>query len=354
MFPKKQRFRMPAEWESHARTFVAWPVRESMLNPDQYDLVLSGYIEVIRAIAEFEPVTVLVNERDLPAVQVLFSQEKRIEWLMIEHEDAWVRDNGPTFVVNEQGEVAGVNWKFNGWGGKFAPWKLDDQLARKLLETYHLKCFDAPIVLEGGSFHVDGEGTLLTTEQCLLNSNRNPAYSRVEIEGILKKYLDVKKIIWLKRGLDGDDTDGHVDNVACFAAPGKVLMQVCQDESDPNNQVTQENLQILADEVDAKGRKLEIIPVDQPPKRMAAGRRLPLSYCNFYFVNGGMILPLFGGNAMETDRKALEQFRRTFPQRTIRVVDGMKLVSEGGNVHCITQQMPLGRKPFKGASRCEL
>jgi len=348
MIPVERGFRMPAEWERHARTFIAWPVKKSMLNPDQFESFVSGYIEVIEAVAAFEAVTILVNHRDLPVVQAHFSQKQRIDWLVIKHEDAWLRDNGPTFVVNDQGAIAGINWKFNGWGGKYAPWILDDQVARKLLATYHLPCFDAPIVLEGGSIHVDGEGTLLTTEQCLLHPNRNPTFDRAEIEAVLKQYLNVKKIIWLKRGLDGDDTDGHIDNVASFAAPGKVLLQVCEDPRDPNYQVTQENLQILAEEEDAKGRKLQVIPVLQPPKMMVNGRRLPLSYLNFYFVNGGIILPLFGEKARETDRNALNIFRCTFPDRIIRTIDGLKLIREGGNVHCITQQMPSGLNGSKG------
>lgn len=341
MFPVDYQYRMPAEWEPHARTLISWPVRESLINPDRYDEVVSGYIAVIHAIAEFEPVTLLVNKRDQPSVQSLFFHEDSIDWLVIEHDDAWLRDNGPTFVVNDKGEVAGVNWRFNGWGKKYAPWELDDQLSRKLLERYQWKCFDAPILLEGGSIHVDGEGTLLTTEQCLLHPHRNPSYSRTKIEELLKNYLHVQKIIWLRKGIDGDETDGHIDNLASFVAPGKVMMQVCDDPDDPNYQVTQENWAILEKEVDAKGRKLEIIPVLQPPKMMEHGKRLPLSYLNFSFVNGGIILPLFGGRAQETDQEAYQVFRRTFPNRKIRVVDGMSLIREGGNVHCVTLPLPL-------------
>lgn len=331
---------MPAEWEKHARTFIAWPVKESMIDPQNYETVCQGYTQIIQAIAEFEPVTVLINSFDHAIVQTFFLDEKSIDFLPIEHNDAWLRDNGPTFVVNDQGEISGINWRFNAWGGKYSPWDLDDQVPQRMLDFYRLRRFDAPIIMEGGSFHVDGEGSLLTTEQCLLNTNRNPTFSRAEIEDVLQKYLNVTKVIWLKRGLDGDETDGHIDNIASFAAPGKLFMQICEDPEDANYQVTQENLRVLCNHTDARGRKLEIIPIKQPPKIIENGMRLPLSYCNFYFVNGGIILPLFGGEAEETDQIALEVFRKTFPERQIRTIDGRALIREGGNVHCITQQMP--------------
>lgn len=344
MVPRTDQFWMPAEWEEHARTFISWPVRETMLNPDQYESVCEGYREITEAIAEFEPVTLLINKIDLPRVQALFSHHRSINWLLIEHDDAWLRDNGPTFVVNDAGELAGINWRFNGWGEKFRPWYLDDQVPQKLLAHYQLRCFDAPIVMEGGAFHVDGQGTLLTTEQCLLHPNRNPQYHRTEIENYLQDYLNVKKIIWLKEGLAGDETDGHVDNIACFAGPGKVMIQQCDDPSDPNYHVLRENRKILQEETDALGRNLEILSIPQPPKRNENGVRLPLSYLNFYFVNGGIILPLFGGQARETDQLTVDRFQSIFPTRRIRTVDGMAVIHEGGNVHCVTQQMPVGKK----------
>jgi agmatine deiminase len=290
--------------------------------------------------AEFEPVTVIVNEEDKAKVEALFAGNDRVDCLVVEHNDAWLRDNGPTFVVNDQGDVAGVNWKFNAWGGKYSPWDLDDAVAPQIIEHYGKRRFDAPLVMEGGSLHVDGEGTLLTTEECLLNPNRNPELSREQIEEYLKRYLSVEKIIWLNRGLSGDETDGHVDNVACFAAPGKVIIQVCNDPSDDNYAFSQENLRILREATDAKGRKLEIIEIEQPPYREYDGDRLTLSYLNFYFVNGGIVLPVFGGDAEETDRKAVEALQAAFPDRVIRTVDGMAVIAEGGNVHCTTQQMP--------------
>ena len=342
MYPTDLNFKMPAEWEKHTRTLISWPVQDSMCFPEDYETVCQGYAQIIQAIAEFEPVTVIVNPSELDTVKQLFHEEN-IDVLAIAHNDAWFRDNGPTFVVNEQGEVAGINWTFNAWGGKYAPWDLDDQVAPQILEQFGLQRFDAPLVMEGGSIHVDGEGTLLTTEECLLNPNRNPHLSREQIEELLKKYVNVEKVIWLKRGLSGDETDGHVDNIACFAAPGKIILQVCDDPEDENNAITQENLAILRNATDALGRKLEIIPIQQPPKTMANGKRLTLSYLNFYFVNGGIILPVFGGTAEETDELAKKVLAGAFPDRRIRTVDGMAIICEGGNVHCTTQQMAAGK-----------
>jgi agmatine deiminase len=343
MYPKDFNYKMPAEWEAHERTFISWPVKDSMCHPDNHENVCAGYAGFIKAIAEFEPVSVLVNPNELENVKKLFV-EPNIELLPIEHNDAWLRDNGPTFVIDDEGNRAGVNWNFNAWGGKYAPWDLDDEVAPKILEHYNIKKFDAPLVMEGGSLHTDGEGTLLTTEECLLNPNRNPDLTREQIEVYLKQYLNIEKVIWLKRGLSGDETDGHVDNIACFAAPGKIIMQTCDDPSDENYKITLENLELLNNSTDAKGRKLEIIQINQPPRADYEDERLTLSYLNFYFVNNGIILPTFGGNAADADKKAEEVLSLAFPDRKIRAVDGIEVIKEGGNVHCTTQQMPSPKK----------
>lgn len=338
MLPKDLGYKMPPEWTKHERTFVSWPVRDSMCFPDDYETVSNWYVELVKAISEFEPVTILVNEGQFDYVKQLLSRD-HIELLNIEHNDAWLRDNGPTFIKNKIGERAAINWQFNAWGEKYSPWDLDNVVAPKIIEHYKIKCFDAPLVMEGGSFHVDGEGTLITTEECLLNENRNPNVTKEEIEHVLRQYLNIEKIIWLKRGLDGDETDGHVDNIACFAAPGKVIIQVCDDPADKNYEITRENLEILANTTDAKGRLIEVIKIPQPPKHFFDGNRLTLSYLNFYFVNDGIILPIFGGDATETDQIAIEVLQQAFPKRKIRTIDGMAIIKEGGNVHCTTQQM---------------
>ncbi len=331
-------YKMPAEWERHQRTLVSWPVKDSMNYPEKYDGICKGYEEIIRAIAEFEPVTIMINQEDAGLAEIM--NNRNMTFLAVGHNDAWLRDNGPTFVYDKSGGLSGINWLFNAWGEKYEKWDDDNLAASKILKHYKIPCVDAPLVMEGGSFHTDGEGTLLTTEECLLNSNRNPLLSKREIEDNLKKFLGVKKIIWLKNGLSGDETDGHVDNIACFARPGEIIMQVCEDPEDENYHITKINREILERERDALGRSFQIIPIQPPPKRIFQGKRLTLSYLNFFIVNGGIILPVFGDDANRTDEMAAEALGRVFPNRKIRKIDGMKIVIEGGNVHCITQQMP--------------
>lgn len=329
---------MPAEWEAHERTFIAWPVRSSMVWTENADKVCRGYSEVVKAISRFEPVTVLAGPDTAKEAKSLCGDAAQI--LVIPHNDGWFRDSGPTFVRDGAEELRGIHWKFNAWGEKYKPYDLDAAAAGLLLKELGVPAIAAPFVLEGGSIHTDGEGTLLTTEQCLLNPNRNPGLTREQIEAGLREYLNVSKILWLKNGLFGDETDGHIDNVACFAKPGTVIIQTCSDPEDPNYAVTAENLACLTDQTDAAGRRLEIIEIGQPPARFYRGKRLTLSYLNFYLVNGGLILPVFGGDASETDGKAVRTLQSVYPGRTVVTVDGMALIKEGGNVHCITQQMP--------------
>lgn len=337
---KNKNYCMPAEWEMHERTFIEWPVKESLVWPDNHEEVIEGYANVINAIADFEKVTLLVNEDTYEEAKS--KCKENVELLTIPHNDAWCRDNGPTFIWDECKNLASINWNFNAWGERFTPYDLDNQVARQIIDHVKVKGFDADIVLEGGSIHVDGEGTLLTTKECLLNKNRNPDLSKDQIEEQLKHYLGIKKIVWLNQGLYGDETDGHVDNVACFAKPGVILLQTCKDPKDPNYKISEENLEILKNATDAKGRKITIIEIPQPPARYYKEVRLTLSYLNFYMVNQGIILPVFGEEATQSDRLAEEILCKVFPSRKIVTVDGMSLIKEGGNVHCITQQMPAG------------
>lgn len=335
-----RKYYMPAEWEKHERTFMEWPVKRSLIWPDNYEEVCKGYAGAAKAISEFEAVTMLVNDDSAPYAKNLCGD--RIEYLEIPHNDAWCRDNGPTFLIDGERHLSAINWKFNAWGEKYPDFALDDAAAPRLLKHFGISYKDAPIVLEGGSIHVDGEGTLLTTRECLLNKNRNPHLSGDQIEEEVMQALGVTRTIWLNRGLSGDETDGHVDNVACFARPGVILMQTCDDPEDANYEIARENMKILQASADAKGRRPAIIQIPQPPARYYQGERLTLSYLNFYFVNGGIILPVFGGDALKTDKMAAEILSGVFPERRIAVIDGMSLIKEGGNVHCITQQMPAG------------
>ena len=334
----RNKYFMPAEWEDHERTLIEWPVKDSLVWPENHEEVCLGYSSVLKAISDFEHVTLIVNEGTLEEARKYCGNYP--EYLVIPHNDAWSRDNCPTFVFDNNGKRKGINWKFNAWGEKYLPYDLDDMVSPRILELLNIPCVDVPVVLEGGSVHSDGEGTILTTEECLLNPNRNPELSKEDIEKTVAEYLGAEQIIWLKKGLFGDETDGHIDNIACFAKPGVILMQTCHDPEDPNYEITRENLDILSKARDARGRELKIIEIPQPPVRMYNGKRLTLSYLNFYFVNKGIILPVFGEDAQEADDEAEKILQQLFPERKIVRIDGMTLIKEGGNVHCITQQVP--------------
>ncbi|XP_073040481.1 agmatine deiminase isoform X2 [Primulina eburnea] len=289
---------------------------------------------------------------------------------MMSMNDSWLRDTGPTFVVknritdteNQGSRIAGIDWNFNGYGGVdegcYQDWSLDLLITRKVLEIEKLPRFPHSMILEGGSIHVDGEGTCLTTEECLLNKNRNPGLTKRQIEDELKSYLGVKKVIWLPHGLFGDDdTNGHIDNMCCFVRPGAVLLSWTDDDSDPQYERSVEALSVLAKATDAKGRKLEIIKLHVPgPLYMTdeeasaleqdgnatprvAGMRLAASYVNFYIANGAIIAPQFGDE--KWDDQALRVLSLAFPDREIVGVAGAReIVLGGGNIHCITQQQP--------------
>jgi len=346
--PQEDGFWMPPEWFPRAGTLMSWPVRsEAWL--DGLEEARDGYVEVARAIAEFEQLYMVARSETEADGYVPYAEARKrlpstVEVWDFPHDDSWLRDNGPTIVVHEDGRRAGINWQFNAWGEKYHPFNADNELAHRILEKLGLPRYDAPLILEGGSIHVDGEGTLLTTEECLLAKNRNPSLSKEAIENYLKAYLSVSTIIWLDQGLWGDETDGHVDNLACFIQPGRVLIQVATEADSPNMPNSRKNLAILESARDAKGRKLEIVTIPEPPRRTCRGESLTLSYINFYPVSGGLIVPVFGkeGDAdmKKADDRALGILREQYPDRKIVPIDGMKIIKGGGNVHCITQQIP--------------
>ena len=278
------------------------------------------------------------------------------------YNDSWMRDCGPTFVVNGQGIVRGVDWDFNAWGGLegglYFPWDLDDLVPQKVCDIERLDRYKAAsFVLEGGSIHTDGEGTLLTTEECLLNTNRNPQLTREEIEENLRQYLNVEKIIWLSRGVYNDETNGHVDNIACFIRPGVVALTWTDDQDDPQYEISADAYERLSNAVDAKGRKLEVHKIHQPnPILIAeeesqgvdtvdgtlprnAGDRLAGSYINFYIANGGVVMPVFDD---PHDQLAMDALGKLFPGRKVSGVNAREILLGGGNIHCITQQQPRG------------
>ena len=321
---------MPAEWAAHDRTLMAWPARESMWK-SQFEAAKAAYAEVANAIAAFEPVTMVARPSDRKRARAACGGGVTVSELPID--DSWMRDNGPVFVLDGTGRRAGVDFGFNAWGEKFTPYDADAEVTALLLERMGEERIDATdFILEGGSLAVDGEGTLITTEQCLLQPTRNPELSKDEIARRLQDELGVHTVVWLGQGLVEDfDTDGHVDNVCAFIAPGRVLLQTVADEANPNWDNSREN----AERLRAAGVEVEELPLlpyvdhDGPPT--------VVPYTNFYVCNGGLIVPVAG---QETDGEALALLGGLYPGREVVAVPGVTLALGGGGVHCITQQVP--------------
>lgn len=358
--PREDGFHMPAEWAPHSQTWMVWPER-----PDNWRLggkpAQHAFATVAKAIAEFEPVTVCVSAGQYENARARLDHPD-IRLVEITTDDAWVRDTGPTFVINDKGDVRGVDWAFNAWGGfdggLYAPWQRDDQVASKILEIERCDRYRTEdFVLEGGSIHVDGEGTLITTEECLLNRNRNPHLSREQIERVLGDHLAIDKVIWLPDGLYNDETNGHVDNFCCYVRPGEVLLAWTDDPQDPNYPRCQAAMKVLETERDAKGRTLTVhkIPIPGPlyatdeecdavdkvagSQERSSSVRLAGSYVNFLIVNGGIVAPRFEDPRDDEARAILE---RIFPDHRVVMVPGREILLGGGNIHCITQQQPRG------------
>ena len=321
--------RMPAEWAPHERTIVCWPARESMWQEFFAD-AKAEHAAVVNAIAAFEPVTLAVDPSQEAEARAAVRGD--VDVVAIPLDDSWARDSGPIFVTGG-GSRAGVDFAFNAWGEMFTPYDDDAEFAARVLEHLGEERLDArDLILEGGSIAVDGEGTLITTEQCLLHPNRNPALSREEIEARLREALGVERIVWLGLGLvEDDDTDGHVDNICAWIGPGRVLLQTVADEADPNFAHCREN----ADRLAAAG--LEVVEIDVLPRLDADGPPTVVPYVNFYVANGALIVPVTGA---ETDTDALALLERLYPGREAVPVSGTTLALGGGGVHCITQQVP--------------
>jgi agmatine deiminase len=354
--PAADGFRMPGEFEPHDGVWMVWPER-----PDNWRLgakpAQEAFAAVAGAIAVGEPLTMAVSHRQFEHARSVLPSGVRV--VEMTTDDAWVRDSGPSFVIDGKGGRRGVDWRFNAWGGLegglYAEWHDDDLVAQKILEIEGAERYRAPLVLEGGSIHVDGEGTCLTTEECLLNRNRNPGLSREQIEAHLRDYLGIEKVLWLGLGTYEDETDGHVDNIACFVRPGVVALHWTDDESDPQHAISADALARLESMTDARGRALEIHKLPMPgPLLMtdeeargvdrvegsaprAGGARLAGSYANFLIANTRVLVPLLDPR---TDDEALGILRGLFPGREVVGVPGREILLGGGNVHCITQQVP--------------
>jgi agmatine deiminase len=321
---------MPAEWAPHERTIVCWPARETMWR-ERFADAKAEHAGVVNAIAAFEPVTLVADPAQEAEARAAVRGD--VEVVAIPLDDSWSRDSGPIFVTGA-GRRAGVDFAFNAWGEMFTPYDEDAEFAARVLEHLGEERIDArDLILEGGSIAVDGEGTLITTEQCLLHPNRNPGLSRERIEVRLRETLGVERIVWLGLGLvEDDDTDGHVDNICAFVEPGRVLLQTVADEADPNHANCREN----ADRLAAAG--LEVVEIDVLPRLEHDGPPTVVPYVNFYVANGALIVPVTGA---ETDAEALALLERLYPGREAVPVSGTTLAHGGGGVHCITQQVPL-------------
>jgi agmatine deiminase len=333
--PASLDFALPAEWVTHARTWLAWPQRPATWQGDGIDAARRVHAELAKALAEFEPVTIVCSPSEMAEASLMCGPG--IDLSPVPLSDGWMRDIGPTFVTNAAGEIAGINWIFNGWGGLHGDFALDAQVAAEVTKLRGCARFAAPIVLEGGAIAGDGEGTVLATEECLLDPARNPGKTKAEMEAVLADYLGARRVIWLGHGYEDDETRGHIDEIACFARPGTVMIQMPTDPEDPNYLVQHDNLARLRSARDAAGRELEIVEIAQPARRELGGRRLTLSYINFVFANGGLIMPSFGDAA---DDPAFRIFSGLFPDRKIIQLLADDLVVGGGGLHCITQQEP--------------
>jgi agmatine deiminase len=335
--PARDGFAMPAEWAEHARTWMCWPCRqEAWGGPEGLLRARQAFARVARAISTFEPVTMAARPHD--AAEARLATSGKVEIFEVELDDSWARDTGPTFLTGADGKRAGVAWRFNAWGNKYHPYTDDGEFAARALARAGVPAYCASMVCEGGAIHADGQGTLLTTEQCLLNANRNPNLTRQEIEECLVLFTGARHIVWLGDGFADDETDGHVDNIACFVAPGRVLVGI-PPKSHPDYEPVQDALVRLREARDAHGRALEIVEVAQPrkPRRDWRSRPLASSYVNFYLPNGGVVMPAFDDPNDEAARSVMTD---CFPDRDILQIDALDIVEGGGGIHCITQQEP--------------
>jgi len=343
--PAQLGYRMPAEWEPHAATWLTWPRSEGISFPGKYDTVPPVYAAFIKELVEVEDVNINVWHGDMEAwVRGLLKQHgtplERVHFHHFPAYEPWCRDHGPIFVVREQGgrhERAIVDWGYNAWGNKYPPCDLDDALPQHVAKLRELPLFSPGIVMEGGSLDVNGQGTLLTTESCLLNPNRNPDLSKAQIEQYLKDYLGVTHILWLGDGIVGDDTDGHVDDLTRFVDPQTVVTVVEKDPADENFKPLQENLERLKTMKDQDGGPLRVVELPMPRRLEYEGQRLPASYANFYIANGKVIVPTYRD---PNDRKAVEILQGVFPDRRVIGLDSLELIWGLGSFHCISQQEP--------------
>jgi len=331
---------MPAEWAKHEAIWLAWP-HDPTTFISGVEKVENTYVQIIKQIHKDEYVNLFVKDEAMrqKATALLEKSKinpKKIRFFEFDYADVWFRDYGPIFVVNSNNELAMVHWVFNSWGEKYEELLKDKRIPQAINSCMRLKCFEPGIVLEGGSIDVNGKGTLLTTEQCLLNKNRNSNLGKEQIEKLLKDYLGVTHIIWLKNGIAGDDTDGHIDDVARFVNPTTVVCAYA-DEDDENSEALRMNYEILCQSTDQCGKKLKVVKLPMPGKVTYDGKRLPASYANFYIGNRTVLVPTFEN---KNDKVAISILQKLFPRRKVVGINCLDLVCGFGAIHCISLQQP--------------
>ena len=335
---------MPAEWEPHEGTWLAWPHNVDHW-PGNFEPIPRVYAEIIRALASSEKVFVCVNDAQMEMFAKQIMKQARLQqelldnvfFFIIPTDASWSRDHGPIFVKDRDGSLIITDWTFNAWGGKYEPWQRDDVVPQKIGEMLNFPVVEAGIVLEGGSIDVNGKGTLLTTEQCLLNPNRNPHLDRAAIEDYLNRYLGVENFLWLKEGIIGDDTDGHIDDLARFVNETTVVCAVESNPADENYEILRRNYEDLKGMRTENGEPLQVIPLPMPDPVLYDGNRLPASYANFYIANNAVLVPTFRS---EKDTHAIATLSDCFPDRSVIGIDCVELVWGLGTIHCSTQQQP--------------
>jgi agmatine deiminase len=340
-------YSFPPEWHPHAGTWFSWPRPEGISFPGRYEPIPQAMARIIRHITPREQVHINVPNENY---QHLVTRQLRengcptdnVHFHHIRTNEAWCRDHGPAFVLRRRRTgthaAAIVDWGFNAWGGKYPPYDDDNQVPRRVAELLGLPAFAPGIIMEGGSVDFNGQGAILTTEQCLLNRNRNPRLGRKRIEQYLKDYYGQRQVIWLGDGIEGDDTDGHIDDLARFISATTVVIGIEQDPRDANHKVLQDNLRRLELARDAAGRPFDIVQIPMPGTVEHDGQRLPATYVNFYFINGALLVPTYGHR--KNDRKALETLQKHLPGRQVIGIDCTDLIWGLGAIHCLTQQQP--------------
>ena len=343
-------YRMPAEWEPHTATWLSWPRREGISFPDSFDCVMPALRAMVEALIESEQVCINIcnGAHQAQAREVLRGLPmEQISFHLVPTNEPWCRDHGPIFLTRDldaqpatgrirRDKLAVVDWDYNAWGNKYPPFDLDEVAPTRVAEILDVPVFYPGMILEGGAIDVNGAGALLTTESCLLNKNRNPSLSRDEIEQRLRDYLGVRDILWLGDGIAGDDTDGHIDDLARFVSEKTVITAIEENQSDENYEPLQENLARLQ-AMKINDRAIEVITLPMPKKIMREGLRMPATYANFYIANSCVLVPTFADPA---DEAALSILRESFPNRRVIGIDCRELIWGLGAFHCLTQQQP--------------